>query len=383
MPTLAIYTADQWTRVQIIAAQSNAAVPLDFSVGSNPLALAEANTSVALYQQASILQVLAASRAATATGSDLDSWMADYAFYRLPATFNTGVAQLTRDTTTALATVAAGTGATVLSSDGLYAYQIVADTNQTAYNASTGLYTAPIGQASILVTVKAQLVGSAPNIAIGAQLLIGDGVSGFDTAQTISGFANGMDAETDPALRARFILYIQSLSRSTLLAIASAVANTQTGIKYTILNNTDSLGNYNAGNVQIFVDDGSGNPPDSLIAAVDANVAAVIGATISRNVTRPQILYAVVSFSVLLSSGVDPTQLINGISTTVSAYINGLNIGQSLSLTRLSNVVYDYSPYVANVEFVTINGQQADLIATASQVIKLNPNGLVVNVAAS
>ncbi len=67
--------------VQTMAASVQAASRqlLDLTVGSVLRAVLEANASIALWMQWLILQVLQMTRAATSTGADLDSWMADFA----------------------------------------------------------------------------------------------------------------------------------------------------------------------------------------------------------------------------------------------------------------------------------------------------------------
>ena len=59
------------------AVQAAATQLLDLTVGSTLRAVLEANASVCLWMQWLILQVLRTTRAATSTGADLDSWMAD------------------------------------------------------------------------------------------------------------------------------------------------------------------------------------------------------------------------------------------------------------------------------------------------------------------
>src|SRR5579875_264527 len=90
------------------AAQAAAKVLLDFTVGSIDLALAEATAAVALWLQALALQVLGLTRAATSNGSDLDSWMADWNFTRLPAVAATGSVTFSRANTAIAATIPLG-----------------------------------------------------------------------------------------------------------------------------------------------------------------------------------------------------------------------------------------------------------------------------------
>jgi hypothetical protein len=56
---------------------------LDLTVGSVLRAILEANASVALWIQWLIVQVLAATRLATSSGTDCDSFCADFGFSRL------------------------------------------------------------------------------------------------------------------------------------------------------------------------------------------------------------------------------------------------------------------------------------------------------------
>src|ERR1700739_2986107 len=69
---------------------------LDLTVGSVLRAILEANASVALWMQWLIMLVLQTTRAATSTGPDLDSWVADFGVARLPGTAASGVVTLSR-----------------------------------------------------------------------------------------------------------------------------------------------------------------------------------------------------------------------------------------------------------------------------------------------
>src|SRR3954454_17883147 len=76
--------------------QSSATALVDMSVGSVIRAIFEANASVALWMQWLILQVLQTTRAATSSGSDLDSWMMDFGLTRLPASPSSGMVIFSR-----------------------------------------------------------------------------------------------------------------------------------------------------------------------------------------------------------------------------------------------------------------------------------------------
>src|ERR1700759_2532194 len=90
------------------ALQSSATSLIDVSVGSVIRAIFEANASVVLWLQWLVLQVLQTTRASTSTGTDLDSWMADFGLFRLPASASTGTATFSRYAPALSATVPVG-----------------------------------------------------------------------------------------------------------------------------------------------------------------------------------------------------------------------------------------------------------------------------------
>src|SRR5581483_10551192 len=116
------------------AVQGSATALLNFSPGSVIRAIAEGTSSVVLWLQAIILQVLTLTRAATSVGTDLDSWVADYGVTRLPAVAATGQVTFARFTATQQAVVPVG--ATVQTSDGTQTFAVTIDTTNSAYNAT-------------------------------------------------------------------------------------------------------------------------------------------------------------------------------------------------------------------------------------------------------
>src|SRR5574340_1688790 len=87
-------------RTIVTAIQGGARTLVDLTVGSILRAVVEANAAVMLWLQGLILQLLATTRAATSSGADLDSWVADYGLTRLPAVAATGEGSFARYTAT-------------------------------------------------------------------------------------------------------------------------------------------------------------------------------------------------------------------------------------------------------------------------------------------
>lgn len=181
-----------------------------------------------------ITQVMAITRAATSSGADLDSWVADFGVSRLPATYATGQVTLTRFTATRQAVVPVG--AAVQTGDGTQQYAVVADTTNPAYSATLGGYVLAAGAPSVSVPVAAVVAGAAGNSVIAGP------ISGVDTVTNGASFANGADAESDPASRTRFIAYIRRLSKATEDAVGYAITSLKQGVTYSPVENQTYAG---------------------------------------------------------------------------------------------------------------------------------------------
>jgi uncharacterized phage protein gp47/JayE len=351
---------------------------LDLTVGSVLRAILEANASVALWIQWLIVQVLALTRAATSTLTDLDSWMADYSFYRLAAVASTGAVTFSRysPSTTALVVPyfnADGSintaGAQVKSADGTQIFGVTVDTTNAAWNASQGGYLVASGVASVTVPVQDLTPGVGGNVQPGTISLVASAIPGIDTVTNALAFSNGEDAETDAAFRARFWLYIAGLSKATPLAVDSAVAGVQDGITYAILENQNASGGYQPGNFIVVVNNGTGNPPTSLLNSVANAVNAVrpLGSTFA--VQAPVVTTVNVSLTLTVATGYVKNNLIGPVATAIENYIAGLAIGAPLSYGRVFQVAFDTSPGITNVSSLTLNGGTADVTVGASGVV--------------
>lgn len=367
---MAIQTKDYVTlvREQTTAIQGAARVLVDLTIGSILRAVIEANAAVTLWLQGLILQLLAITRAATSSGSDLDSWVADYGLTRLPAVNATGIVTFTRFTPTQQAVVQVGT--LVQTADGSQQYAVVLDTANPAYNASLGGYALAAGSASVSVPVQALAAGSAANASVGSVSTMIQAVPGVDTVTNAAAFTNGSDAETDAALRKRFIAYVASLSKATKNAVGYAITSLKTGLTYTLVENTTYAGAAQPGYFYVVVDDGTGAPPSSFLSTVSNAIDAVRPLCSSFGVFAPVIQTAGVSMTIQTAAGYDHNAVVGLVSAALTSYINGLGLGNQLTYTRLAQVAYDASAGVTNVTAVLLNGGTADVTATNKQTIK-------------
>lgn len=358
------------TLVQNMAAavQTSATQLLDLTAGSTLRAILEANASLALWLQWLILQVLQMTRAATSTGLDLDSWMADFTLVRMPAAAATGSVTVSRYTPALTALVPVG--ALVRTADGTQTFAVTADTTNPAFSASQSGYVLAAGVASLTVPVSAQAAGTGGNVQAGAISLLATAMPGIDTVANATAFQNGIDAESDDAFRSRFRNFISSRSRATTLAVGYAIANVQQGLSFTVTENVDGNGAPFLGNFVATVDDGSGAPSANLLASVQAAIDAVrpIGSTFM--VRSPTVLNAAISLSVSVGAGVIKSPVTSAVASALAAYVNALPVGASLPVTKLAQLAYEAHPAITNVTNLLVNGGTADIAASSFAVMK-------------
>lgn len=357
------------TLVQEMAAsvQGRAATLLDMNIGSILRAVVESVASVVLWLQSLILLLLATTRASTSAGTDLDSWMADYDFDRLPAEAASGSVTFSRFTATAQAVVPVG--ALVQNSDGSQKYAVTLDTANPAYSSTLDGYVMAIGVTSVIVTVQAQAAGAGGNALAGQINTLAQAMPGIDTVTNGSAFTSGVDAESDSDFRSRFRLYIASLSKGTMDAIAYAIESVSAAAQYSIVENEDYAGTPRLGYFYVVVDDGSGTPGPTYISNMANAIETVRPFTVEYDVYAPVVIGADVSMTVTVKTGYTAATVRAAVATALTSTINALGLGADLPYTYLSAIAYGVEG-VENVSAVLLNGATADITATAKETIK-------------
>jgi uncharacterized phage protein gp47/JayE len=349
------------TLVQNMAAavQGAASSLLDLTVGSVLRAILEANASLALWLQWLIVQVLATTRLATSTGTDCDSFGADFGFYRLAAVAASGQVTFSRFSPNAAAFIPVG--ANVATADNSQTFMVTADPANAAYAAAQAGYNLAAGVASITVPAAANVAGSAGNVQLGSIAVLSSAVAGVDSVSNGLAFAGGLDAESDAAFRARFGNYLASLARATQAAIGAAIAGLQQGLSYVISENVDQTGAARPGHFVVTVDDGSGAPPAWLLANVQVAVDAVRPVGSGFAVQGPLVTAANIAMAITTASGASHQDAVAAVADAIETYVAGLPVGATLNYTRLAQLAYGASASVTNVSGILLNGGNADL----------------------
>ncbi len=337
------------------------------TTGDPMLALFQGVSSQLVFIEAVIQQLANVARAQTSTGGDLDTWMAQFNFPRLPATYAEGpvtLSVLSAHNTS----VSVPVGTVVQTLGGAIQYQLVADTTQAAYVASSNSYVLAAGQLSITATAQALQPGSGSNVQIGQLNSFAAQPGGIDQVTNTAAISNGVDPETDNAFRARFVLYLQGLGKATATAVGAAIESVQSGLTYTILNNTNNALGYQEGQFLVVVNDGTGHPSSTLLSAVSAAIAPVAPITVQWNVIGPTAVAGTVSLAVSLVSGHTIAQVAPFVQTAVSAYTQGVALGGTVLVSGVVQAALSVAGVASVQSGVTINGAAADFVMTGVEV---------------
>lgn len=366
-------------------AQSSATSLLNLTTGSVLRAILEANASAALWLQWLILQVLALTRLSTSSGADADSFVGDYLMTRLPAVASSGLVTLSRYSNTIAAFIPVG--AQVKTADGARIFEVVADNLNAYWNGSNG-YIIPAGTSGFDCTVQdvttnaagALSIGVAGNVQAGTISLLASAIAGIDTVTNASPFVNGVDAESDADLAARFAVYIQTRSRGTIDAVAYAVSSLGQNVTCHIAENVDTAGAYRPGNFVATVDDGTGTPSGTLLTQASAAIATYRAIGTTWAVRAPSVITATVSMAFTCSPSTAKTpQLIASVKAALLSYINAIPDENMLPYTRLAMVAYSVDPSIVDVYGVTLNGGTADITPSAGGAIKATSASVTVS----
>ena len=350
--------------------QASSTQLIDLSVGSVLRAILEANALLVLWMERVAMQILSATRLSTSTGADVSSFTADFNLIREPAVSATTMMTFARYSASQSATIALGT--LVQTNDGTQKYSVTQDTTNHFWNIGLGAYLVPSGVSSASLPVVALTSGTGANVSIGAINLPADSIAGIDTVNNVSAVINGVDEESDSALKARFPLYIASLEAGTYRAIRSAILGVQQGLTYNIAVNQSEDGSFRPGHFVCTVDDGSGFPSSDLKIRLYSAIDSVRALTETFSVQSPYVLYASVAITIEVDATGNKPTLLSQVSNSISAYINGLSVGQKVSLSKIQAIAFSVDSSIVNVTNATINGHTFDLVPTSTQVVKTN-----------
>lgn len=335
--------------------------------GSIALAVAQslASAIVAVYQ--AIRHVYAVTRLATSSGADVDSFVNDYGLSRLPATFGSTGEDLHRNVNGVQLLVPPG--GIMQTQVGGIQFQIIADATQAAWSPSLGAYVMGPSANDITVTVQALVAGSAGNVAANTITQIVSGIVGIDSVTNPSPVANGANAETDSALRVRFVNFISSLSKATKAAISAAISGVQSGLTFQLGDALMFSGATWPGAFTVVVDDGSGAIPMGTLNAVSAAVAAVKALGDVFAVFAPTNVTINVTVNIVPAGGFTLAQADTAAQNAIIAYINARGVGVLVSYSGMGAVIAAL-PSTSSYNNLKINTGTSDIAIAWNQLAR-------------
>ncbi len=388
---LILKTAQQFTfeQVQTFISYLTQAYPNiipNLRTGDPSLALFEAQSAELLDLQAVLLRVALLTRLSTSgagaglsgSSGDVDSFVNDFGLYRLPATYDVGQETFSTSSPKSYA-VNIPVGTVVQDPTGQYLYSVIADTTNSAYSASLNAYVLPVNQTSVNVTVQAQTAGTVSNVSANTLVVLTTPVPGISTVTNPNPIDNAVNQESDASLKARFVQYIASLSRATSQALDFAISGVSGVVRWVKLENTNPAGQTQDGFFTIYVDDGTGSPPSSLITNVNNAVNAYRGFTIQFAVEPPNTQLMTIDVTVTHNPNTSLTnaQIASNIQAALINFINTLNFGSTVYFSQLYDIIWDaaQSPVgtytnqsILTVNSLTLNGSTSDAVLGASYV---------------
>ncbi len=355
-----IRSTAQIVRGYAAAVQAAASTSISFVVGSLELARANAVAGVVMWLQSKMMALLALTRASTSTGSDLDSWLADFDIVtREGAVAAVGPVTMSRVTATNQAVIYPGV--TLKTADGTQSFTVVADTSQSAWSATLNAYVVPAGTPSVSVTVEAVTAGTAGNVNANTITQIASAIPGIDSVTNPAAFTTGVNEETDPAVLTRFQQELQSLRSGIAGAAYSAIDALQQGIQRAIVENETLAGAQNYGYFYVVIYPYTSALQASVYSAVNATrPLSVVMAVFAAPETA-----ADVALSVTAAAGYTLADVEAAVQTAIENFIGTIPLGSGLSWSQLYSVAWGVAG-VATATGLLVNGGTADIAAVAN-----------------
>ena len=357
--------------------QANTGITATFEDGDALLAFWQSVATQLDFLQAQIKLVLALVRAQTSTGADLDSWMAQFGFTREQATFASGPVTFGK-LVPAPSTITIPVGSIVQTPGGAIQYQVVADASQPTWNAAANGYVLPVGASSLTATVQALVAGSSFNVIATQLSQLGSTIPGIDTVTNPSAIINGLDAQSDTAFRAAFVLWLLNLAKATKGAIQAAVLSVQQGLRVNLLENETPQGLPLQGSFTVLVDDGSGSAPANVLSSVSTAVDATRAFGVQQFTATPSLVTATIIITIRVASGYNVASVNAAAQAAISAKVNAGSTGQTLYISDAEGAALGVQGVVAVQPGTKINGIAADLVPTPSQEIRSSLTNITV-----
>lgn len=364
---------------QANAMQGVAQAILDFATGTDFLSLIESNAGNSMWLQALVVSLLAVTRLQTSSGNDVDTFVGQFGLKRNPATPAFGTVTFSRATPTQQAVIPSGIfdlatktlttiGSEVSSANNGIIYSVYNDDANPYYNPDLVAYIIPVGINSIDVPIVSEIPGVIGNVLSNEITTIQSTLIYVDTVTNSQPLTNGTDPESDAALKIRFVLYLDSLSKATKQALEAAASGTPGVVRYKAQENYDINGNPLLGFFYFVIDDGSGNASGTLLSNVSAALNATRGFTIAYSTYAPTPFPVSITVNIV-TTGVTPDATVQAnVIAALQKFITGSAFDALIPYSEIAKIVYDADSTITNLTSWTLNGGTSDIQLTGKQI---------------
>lgn len=373
---LDIKSPDDLVALQVNATQAASEAILDFSIGSIIRSVIDGNMGLALYLQELFKKTEALTRLATSEGNDKLTFGADFNFNPPPAGFATTQQTFYRTSATTQGFIPVG--ATIQTQDGIsqngaIVFAVVADDTNPNWNAGLNGYTIPVSTFNIAVLAQCLTAATAGNVTANAITVITSPINGISTTTNLLSVTNGTNVLNGSAYDNAFYLYLSGLESGTVNAIKSAILQIQSNLDVAVIEYYSFDLTPTPGFVTVIVDDGSGDPPDALIAQADGALEIIRAGGIHAAVYKPLTLAVTISVTILVPLDTDEDAITLIVQNAIAVYFSStLKIGITLRYSRIFEIIYDSSTLILNVSSLVVNGGSADITAARNQKLILS-----------
>ncbi len=222
------------------------------------------------------------------------------------------------------------------------------------------------------VSVQAQETGSEYNLQAGELTLILDSTEA-DSVTNASYITGGQNQESNEAYLQRFQEYTLGLSKANVTGQISVAADIDGVNSASLVEHFPPAAGYY--NTTIYIEDGGGVAPQTLVdtvqLAIDGNnntIAGTRGSGTRCRVLSSTVLSTNVTIELLGVPGIDLSIIEYLATSSITGYMNNLDIGETFRVNELINRIMDNT---AEIQDVNSLSPSANIVPSSNQVVRL------------
>lgn len=245
-------------------------------------------------------------------------------------------------------------------------YEVVADTTNPNYDALTNMYRMPANATEVFVKVEAVNAGVASHVTANVLTVMPTPLTGIDGTSNPYGIANASDRESNEAHRARFKLFVQGVGNtSSRPSIEAAIAGTQVGLQYTILEKVADDGvTPKDGHFVAVVADQFGQLSTELFEAVKTSVDKVRPITTTFSIKPPTLVVPTIVVKVIVSAPYVEATVLSAVQLAIYNSFIITASGAKLVFTKLMQLAQAVTG-VSEIVRMTVDGNGFDNVGGA------------------